>query len=183
MKTYKKLNKLQITNCKDMYMKYVSVSDIASRLDIPRSTVQNYVNSKWKSERVLRANELLTEFSDSKIALMSNTFSDSFKAIQKWIEIKSRNPEDLRPHDVKTMMSVITEMDKITRLDAGNPTDIIAETAPVDVIEIRKRIVDYDPFVDYKDLQKPNKELEDDKEDIEGDLEDKVKDDKGSLNT
>jgi hypothetical protein len=98
---------------------------------------------------------------------MSNTFSDSFKSIQKWVEVKSRHPEELTPHEVKTMMSIIAEMDKITRLDAGSPTDIIADIKPVDVIEVRKQIVKADPFIDFKEIENAKEDSEDQTENTE----------------
>jgi len=166
-----KISDEKLAQAKDMYMKYVSVTEIASRLGLKRGSLK-YHTGKWKSERVLRANETLSEFSDSKIALMANTFSDSFSAIQKWVAHKSKDPAELKPHEVKAMMSIITEMDKITRLDAGNPTDIIAETAPIDIIEVRKKILQADPFLEEADF----KEITNDKEDTEEDVSSEVKD-------
>jgi hypothetical protein len=158
-----KLSKAELDRAKSLFMDYVAVTDIASMLGVNKDTLY-YHTRKWKSERVLRANEMLADLSDSKIARMSNTFSDSFKSIQKWVEIKSRHPEELTPHEVKTMMSIISEMDKITRLDAGNPTDIVENTAPVDIIEVRKKIVKADPFLeeaDYEELPHVKKDSED----------------------
>lgn len=149
----KKMTEAELSKAKQLYMDYVSITEIASILGRPKETIQYHVTKKWKSERVLRANETLADLSDSKIAQMSNTFSDSFRSIAKWVAFKSSDPKQLTPHEVKTMMSIVTEMDKITRLDAGSPTDIIADTKPIDVIEVRKRIIKADPFIDYKEIE------------------------------
>lgn len=168
-----KLTDAQLDQAKKMYMDYVSMPKIASIIGVNKSAISYHVQKYWKSERVLRANEMLLEFSDSKIAMMSNTFSDSYRSIKEWVRVKSRDPSQLTPHEIKTMMAIISEMDKITRLDAGSPTDIIESTAPVDVIEVRKKIVQADPFLeeaDYRELtseETTNEIIEDKTEDSE----------------
>ena len=91
---------------------------------------------------------------------MNNTFSASFRALEEWVRIKADNPEELKAHEAKALMDIISNMDKIMRLDAGSPTDIIEETKPVDVIEIRKKILKADPFLvdaDFKEVKDDSK--------------------------
>ena len=87
---------------------------------------------------------------------MSSTFSASYKGVNAWVRKVTAPDHHITPHEVKTLMQIITEMDKITRLDAGSPTDIIADTTPIPVIEIRKKIMESDPFLmedaDFKEI-------------------------------
>lgn len=163
------LSESELEKARIMYMNYVPVSEIASKLGIPRTTVQYHVTTKWKSERVLRSTEIASEFSEAKISMMNSTFSTSFKALAEWVRLKASNIECLRAHEAKTMMQIITDMDKIQRLDVGSPTDIISETVPQDIIEVRKKILQHDPFLidaDYREITN-----EDDKETDKSEIE------------
>lgn len=149
------LSENELEKARAMYMNYVPVAEIASKLNIPRTTVQYHVNTKWKSERVLRSTEIASEFSEAKTSMMNSTFSTSFKALAEWVRLKANDVENLRAHEAKTMMQIITDMDKIMRLDVGAPTDIISETIPQDIIEVRKKILQHDPFLldaDFKEI-------------------------------
>jgi hypothetical protein len=144
-----------------MYMDYKPVSEIASKLGIPRTTIQYHVSTKWKSERVLRSTELASEFSEAKTSMMNSTFSTSFKVLAEWVRLKASNVQGMKAHEAKTMMDIISNMDKIMRLDVGSPTDIITDTVPVDVIEVRKKILKHDPFLvdaDFREIKDGNSE-------------------------
>lgn len=160
----RKLTKDQVAWAKSEYMNYKSVSEIARELGVHRTAIQYYVNEGWKSERILRRNELASELTESKAAIMSSTFSASYKGVHAWVQKVTDPAHNLSPHEVKTLMQIIESMDKITRLDAGSPTDIIADTQPIPVIEIRKKILESDPFLmedaDFKELpnEKPVEE-------------------------
>lgn len=156
----KKITDLQLKKAKAFYMNYMPISEIASRVEAKRTSLQYYVDKEWRSERVLRSTEIAANFSEAKLSMMNSTFSTSFKALQEWVRLKAQDVSELKAHEAKTMMSIIGEMDKIMRLDAGSPTDIIAETVPVDVIEIRKRILAHDPFLldaDFKEIENDKK--------------------------
>lgn len=151
------LTKEQKEYAKKQYMAYRTVSDIARELKVSRNTLQNYVNDTWRSERTLRRNELAAEFSESKASIMNHTFSSSFKGVKAWVDKVTSPSYDIKPHEAKTLMSIIESMDKISRLDDGKPTDIVSETKPVSVIEIKKQILQADPFqiedASYKEVE------------------------------
>ena len=118
----KKLTKEQLAKAKSLYMNYMPISEIASRVDAPRTSIQNHVNKEWRSERVLRSTEIAANFSEAKLSMMNRTFSTSFKALQEWVRLKAMDVSELKANEAKTMMTIISEMDKILRLDAGSPT-------------------------------------------------------------
>lgn len=146
MKVQTKLSKEQLAFAKKEYMRYRTVSEIAREMGVNRTTVQHHVNESWKSERTLRRNELAAEFSESKAAIMNHTFSSSFKGVKSWVDKVTDPSYDMKPHEAKTLLSIIEGMDKIMRLDQGSPTDIISETKPISVVEIREKILKADPF-------------------------------------
>lgn len=137
-------------------MKYRSIAEIARELGVARPTISYHIDKGWKAERIIRRNELALELTESKAAIMSSTFSASYKGVNAWVEKVTSPDHDLKPHEVRTLMQIIESMDKIVRLDAGSPTDIIADTSPIPVIEIRKKILEADPFledVDFKEIE------------------------------
>jgi hypothetical protein len=156
-----KMTEEELTRAKKDYMNYVPVAEIARKLNHKRETVQYHVNEKWRSERTLRKNTLSAEFADAKGALMNHTFSSSFKGIKAWVDTVTQPGYPMKPHEAKTLMSIIESMDKIMRLDQGSPTDIISETRPVSVVEIRKQILASDPFAPKQIEDTSFKEIED----------------------
>jgi len=165
----RKVNDEQLALAKQLYMDYKPLSEIASACGLKISGVRYYIDKKdgWRSERILRSQELASSYSEAKIKQMNSTFSNCFSSIETWVREKARNPKELKPFEVKTMMSIIQEMDKISRLDAGNPTDIIAETRPMDVKEVRAAIVKADPFLIDADFKEIKDAKESEKEDVE----------------
>jgi hypothetical protein len=163
----KKASKEQLDKAKSLYMDYKPLSQVASAAGLTESGVRWHIDKKdgWRSERVLRSTQLASEFSEAKLNRMNSTFSNCFSSIEAWVKEKSARPQELKPFEIKTMMSIIQEMDKISRLDAGNPTDIIAETRPIDVKEVRAAIAAADPFMidaDYKEIKDAEESQEED---------------------
>jgi len=159
----KKLTDRQLEDAKALYMDYKSLAKIASAIGCKKSAIAYHAQKKdgWRSERVLRSTELAAEFSESKLKRMNSTFSSGFAAVEEWMRIKSADPGELKTHEVKTMLTVIEQMDKISRLDAGSPTDIIAETRPMDVKEALQKIKTADPFMvdaDFKEIENDEEE-------------------------
>lgn len=156
MATPGKLSKDMLAKAKEMYMAYKPISDIARAFGVSNKAIHYHVDKGWKSERILRRNELASELIESKAAIMNSTFQSSYKGVHAWVQRVTDPAHELTPQEVKTLMQIITEMDKITRLDAGSPTDIIADTQPIPVIEIRKKIMESDPFLiedaDFKEI-------------------------------
>lgn len=142
----KTLDPEQEAYAKKQYMDNRSISDIARELDVPRTTLQNYVNASWRSERVLKENQLTAELADAKRSSINKIFSSSYKGLVTWVNRVTSSGYELRPHEAKTLLTIIESLDKITRLDDGNPTDIISETKPISIIEVRKQIMKADPF-------------------------------------
>lgn len=164
MATPRKLSKAQLEWAKEQYMNYKPIAEISREVGVTSKAIQYHVNKGWKSERILRRNELAIELTESKAAIMSSTFSASYKGVNAWVRKVTAPDHQLSPQEVKTLMQIITEMDKITRLDAGSPTDIIADTTPIPVIEIRKKILDSDPFLmedaDFKEIPRDKEDSE-----------------------
>lgn len=143
----KKHSDKKLEAAKRSYMSYEPVSKIARDLNIPRTTIQNHVNEKWKAERQILANEIIAELGETKAAKLSTLFSNGIDVIHAAIKDLHMRGTPPTMNEARAAVNVIEALDKIMRLDQGNPTDIIAETKPISIIELRKEIDELDPFL------------------------------------
>jgi len=152
----KKLSKDNLELARAMYLSYESVTDIAASLKIDRSALSYHVNEKgWKDERDLLENEMIAAFGAaraSKLNLLSKHSTDIIvKALQN---LKNRDKPPTMM-EARAAVNIFESLDKIMRLDKGTPTDIIGETKPMTIIELKEQFEAIDPF------NKKPKEIED----------------------
>lgn len=135
----------KIEKAKQLYMDFVPIAEISRQLKIKRPSLQYYVSQGWKEERKLRGTELFQELSEAKAHNFARMLKSSEKIVQNYLShIESK--EDVTPTEVKVAMQVITELDKITRLDKDSPTEIIGnQEKAVSTQDILKKLK-LDPF-------------------------------------
>lgn len=139
-----KTSKYDLVTAKKLYMSFKPLKEIAETIDIPYKTLGYHV-SKWKDERSLMRNELLRELTENKSAILSSLVGNSLECLDRAIaDLKHRGtPPTIK--EARWIATILTEVDKIARLDEGNPTDIIAEHKPSTVIELKNKLK-RDPF-------------------------------------
>lgn len=146
-KSGERLTKKELEKAKRLYLNYESISDISKKLSMSRTSVSHHINKDggWKQERELRRAELLEKVSLSR-------GEDFAKMTASTITVLKRALEDLANRDTaptvmeaKGASQILETLDKITRLDKGDPTEIIREDKPTTVVELRKRLKN-DPF-------------------------------------
>jgi hypothetical protein len=139
-----KTSKYNLKEAKDLFMTFMPVVEISKELNIPYKTLI-YHSNKWKEERGLLRNEILKELSENKKAILTSLVGNSLECVDRAIlDLRNRN----RPPSIseaRMLTNIISEIDKILRLDDGNPTDIIAEQNPSTIIELRDKLK-RDPF-------------------------------------
>ena len=137
-------SKYDLVRAKELYMSHRTLKEISKDLDMPYKTVQFHA-AKWKKDRELMTNELLRELTENKKTLLNSLVGNSLECLDRAIaELKNRKtPPTIR--EARWIATIVTELDKITRLDEGNPTDIIAEHKPATVIELQEKLK-RDPF-------------------------------------
>ena len=134
-----KLTGKQIDKMREMYMKYMSITELAATFNVVRSTVTWHINSNsWQAERKMAENEIFNSFTDAKK-------TDFVKMTQAAVEIMSPSiTEATRASDI------LKTLDNILRLDEGKPTDIVeSQDKPLTSKELKKKIA-ADPFADVK---------------------------------
>lgn len=139
-----KKSKYDLTEAKSLFMTFMPVIEIAKQLDIPYKTLV-YHSNKWKEERGLLRNEILKELSENKKAILTSLVGNSLECVDRAIlDLRNRGkPPSIS--EARMLTNIIAEIDKILRLDDGNPTDIIAEHKPSTIIELKDKLK-RDPF-------------------------------------
>jgi hypothetical protein len=114
-----------IAKARELYMDFVPVSEISRKLGIKRANLQYYVADRWKEERKIKGTELFQELSEAKAHNFARMLRSCDKIVQKYLT-GLENRDEVTPQEAKVAMQVITELDKITRLDKESPTEIIS---------------------------------------------------------
>jgi len=140
-----KLEDYQVEEMRQLYMDFTSVTEIAQRMKLPRSTVQNYVNKGWREARTTFSNELLAEVSANKKVMVTKLAGKSLSLILKAVGDLEKK-ESLSAFEANVLANLFEKLDKILKLDAGNPTDILATTKPATIVEIQEKLK-LDPFL------------------------------------
>jgi len=137
-------SKYDLTEAKVLYMDFKPLKDIAASTGINYRTLL-YHSKKWDGERNLMRNELLREISENKKAVLTSLTGNSLDCIDKAIKDLKFRQQAPTIHEARMLTNIVAEIDKIMRLDDGNPTDIIAEHKPTTIIELREKLK-VDPF-------------------------------------
>lgn len=140
-----KLNKDQLSRARALYFDDNSITGIAKTLQVPRTSIQYYVNKEWKAERRAAASELMRNLADAKKKDIAAIYKNSLTALSKSIEFMAKQPH-ISIQEAKGITSVLDTIDKITRLDDGSATDITETVQPKTLEELRDELKAIDPF-------------------------------------
>lgn len=162
----KKLNRIPkevLEIAKNKYLEYEAVSDIAKDLNVPRLALQYHVTEKWKEERQLMENEVLREIGLTRATKLNLLVKDNLEILAKAVRaLKNRDtPPTLK--EAQAAANIFESIDKIMRLDKGNPTEILAETKPITIVELRNEVDSIDPFYEA-DIKEITDEISEDTE-------------------
>lgn len=138
------MSKYELTAAKEMFMAFRPVKEIAEATGINYRSLLYHTN-KWKDERNLVRNELLKELTENKKAVLVSLTGNSLSCIDRAIEDLKNRPNPPSIHEARMLTNIVSEIDKIIRLDDDRPTDIIAEHKPTTIVEIREKLKQ-DPF-------------------------------------
>lgn len=139
-------SKYDIEAAKSMYMEFKSMRQIADKLGINYSTLKYHKQEhKWEEERNLIRKDILRDLADNKKAVLVSLTSNSLDCVDRAVKDLKNRPKPPSIQEARMLTNIITEIDRIIRLDDGEPTDIISEHKPVTVIELREKLKK-DPF-------------------------------------
>lgn len=151
---------------KDKYLAGESLTSLAKEYGIARTSLSYHANKNWKVELELQRAELFSHFSKAKKA-------NFIKMSESAIKVMTRALEDMADRDIppsireaKDAAVILESLDKITRLDDGSPTEIVAEK-PISITELKAKLL-LDPFsegeeieeIDYKEVEKSDQDVD-----------------------
>lgn len=137
-------SKYDLDAAKKMFMDFKPLKEIAKALNIKYRTLV-YHKNKWEEERNLIRKEILRDLADNKRAILVNLTSNSLDCVDRAIEDLKKRDKPPTIHEARLLTNIISEIDRIIRLDDGEPTDIISEHKPSTVIELKAKLKK-DPF-------------------------------------
>lgn len=156
---------IRLARARKLYLEYKSVSEIAREVELPRSTLNHHIKRHWDHERKMCKAELFDALVDSKKVDFGKMTQASITVMTRALQDLATRDRSPNVHEAKKACEILDLLDKITRLDDGNPTDIIATEKPATIIEIKEKLA-LDPFQDEEEEEEIEfKELEHVKED------------------
>ena len=138
-------SKYDLDTAKSMFMDFKPLKEIAKVLNIKYRTLV-YHKNKWEEERNLVRKEILRDLADNKRGdFLVNLTSNSLDCVDRAIEDLKKRDKPPTIHEARLLTNIVSEIDRIIRLDDGEPTDIISEHKPSTVIELKAKLKK-DPF-------------------------------------
>jgi len=137
-------SKYDLDTAKSMFMDFKPLKEIAKVLDIKYRTLV-YHKAKWEEERNMIRKEILKDLADNKRAILVNLTSNSLDCVDRAIEDLKKRDKPPTIHEARLLTNIISEIDRIIRLDDGEPTDIISTNKPSTIIELKAKLKK-DPF-------------------------------------
>jgi len=139
----------QIEKGRDMYMQYKSYMDIAAETGMSIYAVKFYCKQHWKKDRELHKSQIIEVLGETRGKAFAEISIYGLELLVKSLKDHAKNGTILSVKDSFALSHILTNIDKMIRLDEGNPTDIIKDVKPADRGEIIQ-LIQADPF--YKQL-------------------------------
>jgi len=144
MTTKNKLTDAQLKRMKDEYMQYKNPTQIAKAVRCARTTVVHHIK-KWDVEREMKKAELFQTMSEAKQVEFTNMTQATITIMNRALAGLANRTEEPTMREAVMASDILATLDKITRLDDGNPTDIISKDKALSIIEVKRKIAS-DPF-------------------------------------
>lgn len=146
-----KISNDQLEVGKNMYMEGKTFQQISDQTGMSMSNVKYYVATYWKPEREKINTEIMEVMASEKAAdlVEITAYGLSFlkQSLKKLVEKASVEPS---PGLLKTISTIVFEINKIKALDEGKPTEILSELRPASIVEMRE-LLKNDPFMQIED--------------------------------
>lgn len=144
-----------VLEAKELYLSGFPVADIAKRLGVHPLAVSSWAKKgQWESERNTLDTELISSLKLQRTKMIPKAIDLGINLIYNAFKLRMSSGDPLSIGEAKIVSSVIGDIDKLVRLDAGDPTDIqgAATTIPITLEELRK-VVARDPFISTIELK------------------------------
>lgn len=160
-----RLSKSKLDKAKQIYLSdaYPTISDVSRQTGISRSTISHHVKKEggWEYERNLARTELIAHIADAKKADFAKMTSSTITVLKRALSSLAERTDAPTINEAKGAAAILDILDKITRLDEGTATDIIASEKTVTVGALKSKLK-LDPFsedikeVAYEEIKEPD---------------------------
>lgn len=144
------LTHAQLEKSKEMYLKGYPLREIMETTTISKSTIYYHI-PKWREERELNKNEIIAALSENKKTLLSEVIKNGLDVLAHSMKELKKSNEALTAKEMVGLSNVITNIDKIIKLDQGDPTNITENKKPATVLEIKEMLRKADPFLELEE--------------------------------
>ena len=142
----KRISAVTLKKIREDFMNYVPISTLAVRYKVARSSINHHVTRGWEEERNLLRAELYETLSSSKQVDFNNITGNAISILKKSLANLANRKQSPTLKEALDASKILDVLDKITRLDEGNPTDIISNNdKTIEIIDLKKKMVN-DPF-------------------------------------
>jgi predicted transcriptional regulator len=156
----KKLSKAKIDSAKNLFMEYMSVRKIADHVGCSPGAVQYYINKEWGEERDLIRVENQQNMKDVKQVEFSSIAEYTIHIMKAALVDLATRERPPTISEAKQASEIMNILDKITRLDKGEATDIVSNQEKALTVETIAKKLKLDPFqpkaVSFEDIIKIN---------------------------
>lgn len=136
----------QIKQAKDLYFAYTPLKQICVTTGFKYESLKHYISTYWKEERELAKHDIIDSFTESKRAVILSISKHGLELLDRGLTDLLKSGRPLKTYEISQIATLVTELDKIIKLDDGRPTEILAELKPASFIEIKK-LLQKDPFL------------------------------------
>lgn len=151
----------KLESAKALYLAYEPLSEIARKLNVSKTSLHYHAQRYWNQEREMLKAELFQTMTEAKKTQFTSMTASTIKIMERALHELSRREKPPTILEAAKASEIMATLDKITRLDEDQPTDIISSREkPITVEALRKKLA-LDPFaevedVEFKQLEEPN---------------------------
>lgn len=164
----------ELEKAKLLYMDFTPITEIARITGISKNTITYHATKKddnWKLMRQGAKLEMLESFNEGKKGKILSVNNLCLGIIQKALKDIDKQ-EIISLKDAKLASDILTEMDKIVKLDDGEATSRTETltTKPMSLEAAHRRLLSADPFQDAPNVPEIDyEEIIDDSADVNSD--------------
>ena len=138
---------------KKLYMDYNSVSEIARETGMSRAAIYNQIK-KWAVEREMLRAELMEKVVTAKTKDFASMAIASIEIIKRSLEDLAKRDIPPSVNEAQKATQIFEALDRITRLDNGDPTEITSDK-PISIKAIKHKI-NLNPFkeIETQEIEK-----------------------------
>lgn len=143
-----------------MYLRYEPWSKIEAATSLTKNDINSYATrGGWRAEREAIRSDIIDAATESKRGVLLSISKHGLeivdKAIQQLRDDVISGAKKLNVMEIDKVQSIVTNFDKIVKLDQGEATERHEVIQPASVIELQKALEEMDPFLEdakFKEL-------------------------------